>query len=113
MTNTTEPIIQYERTFKDGNTAVLVSPGFGAGWSTWSNDAREEACVFDSRIVEKVLAGEDVTEEWLKQIWGLDEDDYIGTFGVEDLTVEWVPTGQRFFIEVYDGSESKCTTVQK
>ena len=27
---------------KDGNVAVLYSPGYGAGWSTWNDDKYQE-----------------------------------------------------------------------
>ena len=36
----------------DGTFAVLVSPGYGAGWSTW--DRKELA--YDKRIIEYYLA---------------------------------------------------------
>ena len=37
---------------RDGKVAVLVSPGHGAGWSTWN--AEHEEILFDPAIVEFV-----------------------------------------------------------
>ncbi len=84
---------------RDGQVAVLVSYGFGAGWSTWNDD---EDMVFNERLALAVLgeSGEDplsVAEEEYP-------DAYHG--GVEDLKVEWLPVGTAFRINEYDGSES-------
>lgn len=44
-------------TREDGKIAVLISPGYGSGWSTWAPDEDVEALLFDARIVKAVLAG--------------------------------------------------------
>ena len=44
-----------EKVVRDGKMAVLVSPGFGAGWSTWA-DNKEDA-VFAPEVVAWVKAG--------------------------------------------------------
>lgn len=82
--------------------AVLVSYGYGAGWSTWGGD-NADLMLYDVELVQAVLAGKTKTE--LKEI--ADErypNDYTG--GVDGLTVEWVRQGTRFRINEYDGSES-------
>jgi hypothetical protein len=85
----------------DGKVAVLYSPGWGAGWWTWNTDNTE--CLFDTEIVQMVIDGAShkeiekiAKEKWPKGYWG----------GADDLTVEWLPIGQRFMIEEYDGNES-------
>lgn len=92
----TDAVAKLER---DGKVAVLVSPGFGAGWSTW-NDGEE--CVFDPEMAQAVLDGHHSKAEAIaKRKY---PDHYTG--GVEDLVVQWVDKGNRFEIHEYDGSES-------
>ena len=92
---------EYEKLERDGNIAVLYSPGFGAGWSTWNTEPRNRGILFDREIVELVLAGN------LDAAINLTEKKYPGVYtGVgSDLTVEWVPKGERFTIKEYDGAE--------
>lgn len=44
-------------TREDGKVAVLISPGYGAGWSTWASDEDVEFFLFDATMVKAVLAG--------------------------------------------------------
>jgi hypothetical protein len=86
---------------RDGLVAVLVSPGFGAGWSTLNSEHRETLCM-DAEIVQAVLDGDiDKAIVIAKQKCG---DFFEG--GARDLTVEWVKKGAAFEIDEYDGSES-------
>ena len=91
-----------EKVVRDGKVAVLVSPGFGAGWSTWADNA--EAAVFDPEVVEWVENGKSRDEFLEKEVSWSERLGYLG--GAEDLEVEWVPVGSRFYIEEYDGSET-------
>lgn len=89
-----------EKYEKDGKIAVLVSIGFGAGWSTWGN----RALAYDKRIVQAFIPGiskEDMSE--LLETLGY-HDVYMG--GFDNLEIEWVPKGTLFRIEEYDGHES-------
>ena len=86
---------------RDGMVAVLVSPGYGAGWYTWNTDFPE--CLYDPEIVKIVLGeAEGDIGEIVKNKFG--DDFYSG--GFDQLTVVWVPVGSRFRIAEYDGSES-------
>jgi acetyl-CoA acetyltransferase len=38
-----------EKVIRDGKVAILYSPGFGAGWSTWNSYSNE--MIFDPDIV--------------------------------------------------------------
>lgn len=88
-----------EKFERDGKVAVLISPGFGAGWSTWNYG---EECIFDPEIVQAVLAHDLVKAETIaKRKY---PEFYTG--GVDDLTVAWVDKGDRFEIHEYDGNES-------
>lgn len=84
---------------RDGKVAVLVSPHFGAGWSTWADDA--EAAVFAPDVVGWIEAGkpDDVDLEETFGHYG-----YLG--GLSDVMIEWLPVGTRFHIDEYDGAES-------
>jgi hypothetical protein len=88
---------------RDGKVAVLYSPGWGAGWSTWN--AQYPELVFDSVIVDFVL---NKSENWYEGILSycsmVYPDAYTG--GVDTLEVEWLPVGTHFLIEEFDGNES-------
>lgn len=113
--------------YNDDHTAiaVLVSYGYGAGWSTWSP---YKEIAYDRRVVEAFLKWkaeapddlEDHMEDEDEVSWydilivyikkalenmGINPDNlYMG--GVEGLDLEWVPLGKLFQIHEYDGAES-------
>lgn len=90
-----------ERYVKEGMVAVLYSPGYGAGWYTWSSE-KDENMVFDPELVEAVLGNNlPLMEEIAKCKW---PDEYDG--GLSGLKVEWMAPGTSFIITEYDGSES-------
>ena len=103
--------VRNDRVVRDGKeVAVLVSPGFGAGFVTWCTGVSP----MDPKLVILVLAGkrdviaqasDDELAEWL----GLADDAYLYTSGSCDLVIEYVPVGTRFRIDEYDGSESLVT----
>ena len=85
-----------EKIVRNGMVAVAVSPGYGAGWSTWNDvhpmDARFNQLFIDDKIDEaKRLCEEE----------GLGYDG-----GARDVIIQWVPVGTRVQINEYDGSES-------
>jgi len=90
------------RLIRDGNVAVLYSPGFGAGWSTWAEPDIREAVLFDPAIVELVEQ-----EKWdeLKAFVAL-KYPTLYTGGLNDLHIEWMPVGTQFIVDEYDGNES-------
>lgn len=95
-----------ERVIRAGMVAVLVSPGFGAGWSTWANTPPlKDWARFSPAVVAWVEGGksEDI-DELVKRELG--EDTYFYTGGAGDLEIEWLPVGTQFRIDEYDGSES-------
>lgn len=101
-----------EKVIRDGKVAVLYSPGYGAGWSTWCyNNDLIETLLFHPLIVEKVESGleQEITSEWLAKQFGEDfEDVYCG--GADQLEIEWLPEGTAFRIEEYDGFETVIST---
>ena len=90
-----------EKVIRDGRVAVLVSPGFGAGWSTWNRDVPE--LLFDPAVVQMV--GDGTRPETIELYC---EEKYPNHYfsGASDLTVVWVPIGTEFMIDEYDGAES-------
>lgn len=95
--------MDYEKRYnEDGQVAVLISPGFGAGWSSWES-THQDALLFDSRLVDAVLQKMPV-DEFVAYCERLGYDHYMG--GAADLEVVWLDPGTRFMVDEYDGSES-------
>lgn len=85
---------------KDGEVAVLYSPGYGAGWYSWNTD--HSSCLFDPDIVQAVLAEKlDDIPAMAEDKWG--DQFYSGGYG--DLKVKWVTKGCCFEVDEYDGYE--------
>jgi hypothetical protein len=84
----------------NGKVAVLYSPGFGAGWSTWNPDRPE--LLFDPAVV--TFVENDQTAELNTYVTLKYPGLYTG--GMESLAVAWLPVGTEFRIKEYDGSES-------
>jgi len=88
---------------RDGKVAVLYSPGFGAGWSTWNDDKYREFLLHDEKLVELVeFNQQDKIEEYVKSVF---PGKYVCVLGADQLRVEWVYPGTQFIITDYDGSE--------
>jgi hypothetical protein len=89
-----------ERVIKDGKVAVVISVNYGCGWSTYCSKQCAEILAFHPKIVDMVLNNQIITEEWMKDNFG------ISIFGsYDDLIVRWIPVGTKFRITEYDGAE--------
>lgn len=94
-----------EKVVEDGKVAVLISPGFGAGWSTWAHeDGASDFVLFDRRVIEarKRNAGPEEVKALLEELIG-------GApcmSGWSDVEIRWVPQGQPFYVNDYDGNET-------
>ena len=84
---------------------VLISPGYGAGWSTWERPGM----AFDERLIRAFECG--ISEEDMEALCV--ECGYTDMFGnapymggFSQLRVVDVPSGAMFRIHEYDGSES-------
>jgi hypothetical protein len=67
-----------EKVIRDGMVAVLYSPDYGAGWSTWAHDSEVEAKIlFDANIVGMIESGasEEDIEEYCINVY---PDLYVG-----------------------------------
>ena len=87
-------------TNEQGEVAVLVSHGYGAGWYSWNTGIPD--CLFEPRIVRAVQDGDTMkAAEIADVLW---PDGYWG--GASGLTIYWLSPGIAFRISEYDGSES-------
>lgn len=89
-----------KKVIRDGYVAVLISPGFGAGWYSWH---RIEELLFDPIVVEMVETGKhfSLIQEYCEKEYG---PEYFG--GASDLEVQWIREGEKFIIQEYDGNET-------
>ena len=86
---------------KDGKVSVMISPGFGAGWSTWNSEFRD-TLLFDAEIAQAVIDGDKAEAARL----AMEKCPGIYAGGADGLMVEWIDKGSVFEVEEYDGSES-------
>lgn len=99
---------------------IIISTGFGAGWSTWHHEKQHEIATFQP-IIDFLEAGGNANElqhEGNRLVAQMEEDLGLekGTFftgGARDgLRVVEIPDGVRYRINEYDGSESPETDDQ-
>jgi len=88
-------------------TKVLISPGYGAGWSTWCSGSKEftEFLLKDATLVEMAENGasEDDVEAYIKSKF---PDEYCYTGGWDQIKVIDISEGTMFRVKEYDGHES-------
>jgi len=91
-----------DKVIRDGQVAVLYSPGYGAGWSTWNIEYNYKELIFDPGLVNLVSAGREQEEivVYATLKW---PGAYLG--GLSELAVKWVPIGTKFHIREEDGNE--------
>ena len=92
------------KVIRDGKVAVLYSPGYGAGWSTWTSSKKRDIALFHPKLVEMVESGKrlEITDEWAQKNLGIS----LCTLGNDQLEIEWIEQGSSFHVNEYDGSES-------
>lgn len=90
--------------FDEGTyVAVLISPGFGGGWSTWATHCDSDVMLFDPIIAQMLVDGADRDDiESIARVRYPDE--FLGC--IDDLEVRWVKQGAEFMVNEYDGSET-------
>jgi hypothetical protein len=95
-----------EKLIRDGKVAVLVSHGFGAGWSSWQPEEHVEFALHDRQLCEFTEAGDfEGFKARAEEVIG--EFVYFG--GLRNVCVEWVEQGKPFYVHEYDGSEHLVT----
>ena len=98
--------IKPEKLIRDGLVAVLYTPGYGAGWSTWSDPDFAEFLLYDRRLVELAerAASDQEVKDLLSSLFGPDKHIYTG--GWDQIEIDWMPEGTNFRINEYDGYET-------
>ncbi len=97
--------LNVETLVEDGLMAVAVSHNYGAGWGTWEG---MELAV-DKRVIEVIQHFQENKinfEEAKKAIDYFYPHKNIYYGGFDDIKIEWVPLGEMFRINEYDGLES-------
>lgn len=93
---------------------ILVSNGFGAGWSSWASEKQFEIATYQPVIdfLEGGGKGSDLDEDHplIKKMCEDLELDSFYTGGASDLHTQFLPDETKFFIENYDGSEYVITS---
>jgi hypothetical protein len=96
-----------ERLIRDGRVAVLYSPGYGAGWSTWCHEDHQMrlSMLFDPQIAD---IRDHAEEGWIDKVQAVATMKYPDTYlgGAKNLQVRWLPVGTHFRVVEYDGHES-------
>jgi hypothetical protein len=89
----------------NGKTGVLISTGFGAGWSSWCLDNDEKFVKLFDKVLVKMLLDTNgvITKDIVEYVEEKYPSDYNG--GIEGLEVHFIPKGHKFFIKENDGHE--------
>ena len=92
-----------EKLERDGKVAILYSPGYGAGWSTWNDDIAEELVFDKDLILAFENGGPDEVEKIAIEKYG-DLEHY---FSCGKLRIEWIPKGISFYLAGSRGREDR------
>lgn len=96
-----------EKLIRDGEVAVLYSPGYGAGWSTWchKDEQMRLSMLFNPQIADIVDWG---ASDWREKAEAIALVKYPEAYtgGLADLRVRWLPVGTQFRVLEYDGDEN-------
>jgi hypothetical protein len=98
-----------EKWVKDGMVAVLVAPGYGSGWASNAASKNRSAMTFDPELAKAIENKEPFST--IKEIADR-KFPHEYQYGLESVTVEWIPQGTTFYIHEYDGSEYIVTIDQ-
>lgn len=81
--------------------AVLVSPGYGAGWSTWN----QRDLAYDKRVIEYFLMNHSKAPEDVAA--AMERFGYEGVYcgGWHKVRLEWVKKDAVWTMREYDGAE--------
>lgn len=98
------------KVIRGGKVAVLYSPGYGAGWSTWNCDTdspgqnigMENFLLFDPTLVK--LVENDERDRIPRYVESVYPEAYTG--GADNLSILWISQGTAFKVTEYDGDES-------
>lgn len=92
------------------HVAIVITNGFGMGWSTeCRNPVQAQKALFSPETVNWVLAGKPADSRPDFKLLFSDDGSgqalYFSDCGAKNLEVAWIPVGQQFVVDVYDGDE--------
>ena len=95
-----------KKVIRNNQVAVLISPGYGAGWYSWH--AEHEELLYHPKLVEMVeqKRANEIDTDWIESNLGI-KNVYCG--GARSLQIHWLTVGTEFIIDEYDGFESIIT----
>lgn len=104
--------IMNNKLFRGTDVAVVFSPGYGGGWTTWN----ENVDATDARVAVLTLTGAAATltfksrygaaDDWPVRFAGKKFYPYGDSTMSDDLAIYWLPQGTLYRITEYDGFES-------
>ena len=88
-----------DRYIREGRVAVLYSPTFGSGWSTWNPEYPD--MIFDPGMAQLIEQGRmDAAMTYAQLKW---PDACLE--GVDTLSIRWLLLDTKFRISEHDGNE--------
>lgn len=90
-----------EKYIVNDKVAVLITPNYGAGWSTRNKEYPQ--MLFDPKVVSMLITNYS-NDEMLAYLKTTYPNGYFS--GLDDLEVSWVDVGTKFIVHDYDGYES-------
>jgi len=90
---------------------IIISPGLGAGFSTWNKHSKESQIFLLTYqpFIDALEAGKEITSEMIETL----EEEYRERFQykpyISTISLKVVEVNDRFFVEEYDGHESLIT----
>lgn len=88
-----------KKVVRDDKVALILTESYGGGWFSWHGS---QSALHDPELVEWIEAGK--PEEDLDYFVNKYPEHSLSTLG--ELRLQWVPMGERFVIDEYDGWES-------
>lgn len=100
--------MEIKKYIKNGKVAVLYSPGYGAGWSTWAYGDRVKQMMFCYELAECLDQHNNDSSKCLGKLTIIADNlfpaQYLG--GLKGLTIRWLDIDTQFIVKECDGSES-------
>ena len=93
------------RVERDGKIAVIISPTFGGGWSTWNSVKNEDIMLFHPLLVE-LIESDQVNSRTVEAVFARLGAEMPSYSFRDRLAIDWIPKGALFQVREYDGSES-------
>ena len=95
------------KVIRNGKVAVVYSPGWGSGFCTWNKSVKGiEELIYLPELVDLIEQKKFNAQSFvdvIEKYSSIDPDDLLALD--YELAIAWVPEGELFTIEEYDGAE--------